>query len=47
LACFLIPTFVPVYYWKESAWVAFCTAGAFRYAFTLHATWFINSAAHT
>jgi stearoyl-CoA desaturase (Delta-9 desaturase) len=47
IACFMIPIFVPVYFWGESAWVAFCTAAAFRYAFTLHATWFINSAAHT
>jgi len=47
LACFMVPTFVPVYFWRESGWVAFCTAVAFRYTFTLHATWFINSAAHT
>jgi len=47
IMCFLVPTFVPVFWWRESTFVAFCTAAAFRYLFTLHATWFINSAAHT
>lgn len=45
--CFLLPTVIPVYLWGESALVAFYTAALFRYCFTLHATWFINSAAHT
>jgi len=45
--CFLLPTAIPVYFWKEVPLVAFYTAALFRYAFTLHATWFINSAAHT
>jgi stearoyl-CoA desaturase (delta-9 desaturase) len=47
IMCFLVPTAVPMLYWGESAWVSFCLAAAFRYCFTLHATWFINSAAHT
>nr|AGT39213.1 fatty acid desaturase [Ditylenchus destructor] len=47
LGCFLFPTAVPVWGWGENAWIAFYTAALFRYAFTLHATWFINSAAHT
>jgi len=45
--CFLLPTAIPVFLWGESVWVAFCTAGLFRYCLNLHATWFINSAAHT
>uniref|UniRef100_A0A7E4VKY1 FA_desaturase domain-containing protein n=1 Tax=Panagrellus redivivus TaxID=6233 RepID=A0A7E4VKY1_PANRE len=44
--CFLIPTVVAVYGWGESAFVAFYTAALWRYCWTLHATWFINSAAH-
>ncbi|VDK19843.1 unnamed protein product [Anisakis simplex] len=46
LCCFLIPTAVPVYFWRESALVAFLTAAVFRYCFCLHETWLINSAAH-
>jgi len=45
--CFLLPTVIPVYLWGENALVAFYTAALFRYCFTLHATWFINSAAHS
>lgn len=45
--CFLLPTAIPVYFWGESVWIAFCTAALFRYCLNLHATWFINSAAHT
>lgn len=45
--CFLMPTVVPVLLWKENVGIAFYTAALFRYCFTLHATWFINSAAHT
>jgi len=47
LMCFIMPTAIPVFLWKENALVAFYTAALFRYCFTLHATWFINSAAHT
>ncbi|VDM39964.1 unnamed protein product [Toxocara canis] len=46
LFCFLIPTAVPVYFWKETTFTAFVTAAAFRYCFCLHETWLINSAAH-
>ncbi|KAL3082757.1 hypothetical protein niasHS_010559 [Heterodera schachtii] len=45
--CFLLPTAIPVYLWSESVWVSFCTSALFRYCLNLHATWFINSAAHT
>ncbi|KAI6198495.1 Fatty acid desaturase [Aphelenchoides besseyi] len=46
LCCFLIPTVIPVYFWKENALIALYTAGLFRYCAVLHATWFINSIAH-
>jgi len=45
--CFLLPTAIPVYLWRENALIAFYTAALLRYAVTLHATWLINSAAHT
>lgn len=45
--CFLLPTAIPVFFWSESVWVAYCTSALFRYCLNLHATWFINSAAHT
>lgn len=41
----LIPTLVPWYLWAESMWVAYVCA-VFRYVYTLHATWLVNSAAH-
>jgi stearoyl-CoA desaturase (delta-9 desaturase) len=44
--CFLIPTLLPMKMWGESAFVAFYTCGLLRYSLLLHATWFINSAAH-
>jgi len=47
IGCFLFPTVVPVALWGESALVAFYTAALLRYCLTLHATWLINSAAHT
>ncbi|CAI2350809.1 unnamed protein product [Caenorhabditis sp. 36 PRJEB53466] len=46
LFCFVLPTVIPVYFWGETVWNAWYTAALFRYAFTLHATWCINSAAH-
>ncbi|CAI2352718.1 unnamed protein product [Caenorhabditis sp. 36 PRJEB53466] len=46
LFCFVLPTFIPVYVWGESAFIAFYTAALFRYCFTLHVTWCINSVSH-
>jgi len=46
LICFLVPTFVAVYGWGEEALVALYTAAFFRYCWTLHMTWLVNSAAH-
>jgi len=44
--CFIMPTIVPMYFWGESAWTAYFTAGVFRYTWLLHCTWCINSIAH-
>jgi len=46
LFCFLMPTVIPVYFWKEKAMIALYTAGLFRYCLMLHSTWCINSVAH-
>lgn len=40
-----MPTYVPVL-WGEKPYVAFYVAALFRYTFTLHVTWLVNSAAH-
>lgn len=45
--CFLVPALVPVFFWNENPVVAFYTCSLFRYCISLHATWFINSAAHS
>ncbi|XP_043495552.1 acyl-CoA Delta-9 desaturase-like [Polistes fuscatus] len=45
LVCFIIPTWIPVYFWGESvmnAWYATVT----RYILVLHITCLVNSAAH-
>lgn len=42
---FFIPVMVPVYFWNEKPWYAF-SANVFRYVFSLHMTWLVNSAAH-
>uniref|UniRef100_A0A1E1WUE8 Fatty acid desaturase domain-containing protein n=3 Tax=Pectinophora gossypiella TaxID=13191 RepID=A0A1E1WUE8_PECGO len=46
LACFVMPTVVPVYLWGESWTNAFFVCALFRYAFILNVTWLVNSAAH-
>ncbi|KAB0802193.1 hypothetical protein PPYR_04379 [Photinus pyralis] len=43
---FWLPAFVPYYFWNESGWVAWHTATLCRLLCTIHATFFINSAAH-
>nr|AFJ66830.1 Z9 C14 acylCoA desaturase [Chauliognathus lugubris] len=45
LMCFAFPTVVPLYFWNESLKTAFFV-NIFRYIFSLHATWLVNSAAH-
>lgn len=44
--CAAMPTIVPWLGWGEGAFTAFCVAGCFRYVFTLHMTWLVNSLAH-
>lgn len=45
LICFVMPTLVPIYFWGETFKNAFFV-NLFRYAFTLNASWLVNSAAH-
>lgn len=46
LLCFILPTVVPWYFWGESLYNAYFICALFRYAFTLHCTWLVNSVAH-
>nr|BBF94998.1 acyl-CoA Delta(11) desaturase [Orthetrum albistylum] len=46
LACFVIPTLIPMYLWNESFTCSWFVATLFRYTFTLNMTWLVNSAAH-
>ncbi|CAH1100053.1 unnamed protein product [Psylliodes chrysocephalus] len=45
LLTFIMPTWVPMYYWGESFYVSFCVS-LFRYVISLNGTWLVNSAAH-
>ena len=44
--CFFFPALVAQYGWGESFTNGFMVPGALRYAYVLHCTWFVNSAAH-
>ena len=46
LLTIILPTVIPWYCWGESYFIAFFHLFALRYVLTLHATWFVNSAAH-
>ncbi|XP_073992383.1 acyl-CoA Delta-9 desaturase-like [Rhodnius prolixus] len=46
LACFIMPTMVPMYFWNETFLCSWFVATMFRYAFVLNMTWLVNSAAH-
>ncbi|XP_076239714.1 acyl-CoA Delta-9 desaturase-like [Calliopsis andreniformis] len=46
LVCFIIPTWIPMYFWNESLLCAWF-ATVFRYVYYLHVTWLVNSVAHT
>ncbi|XP_037730458.1 acyl-CoA Delta(11) desaturase [Drosophila subpulchrella] len=46
IACFIIPTTVPMYFWGESFMNAWFVATMFRWCFILNVTWLVNSAAH-
>jgi len=45
--CFAVPAILPAYLWGESMYLAFLVAGALRYSCILHATWTVNSIAHS
>lgn len=45
IMCFLIPTVIPMFAWNETFTNAF-NINIFRYVFSLHATWLVNSIAH-
>lgn len=45
LFCFLIPTWIPCYFWGERAMYSWY-ATIFRYTASLNMTWLVNSAAH-
>lgn len=46
LGCFVMPTFVPWYFWGESFVNSLMVPTFLRYCFTLHVTWLVNSLAH-
>jgi len=46
LACFILPTLAPMYFWSESFVNSFFVATMFRWTFVLNVTWLVNSAAH-
>ncbi|CAG6017048.1 stearoyl-CoA desaturase b [Menidia menidia] len=46
LLCFLVPMFVPWYFWGETLKVGYFVPGLLRYTVVLNATWLVNSAAH-
>ncbi|XP_064214250.1 similar to CG5887-PA isoform X1 [Tribolium castaneum] len=43
---FLLPAWVPWYFWGEDLHGSWCVASMLRYALSLHGTWLVNSAAH-
>ncbi|XP_055371723.1 acyl-CoA Delta-9 desaturase-like [Condylostylus longicornis] len=46
IGCFILPTFIPCYFWGETFANSWFVATMFRYTFTLNVTWLVNSAAH-
>lgn len=46
LACFILPTLAPMYFWNETLVNAWFVATMFRWCFILNVTWLVNSAAH-
>lgn len=46
LACFILPTITPMYFWNESFLNSFFVSTMFRWTFILNVTWLVNSAAH-
>uniref|UniRef100_A0ACB8E949 Suppressor of clathrin deficiency n=2 Tax=Sphaerodactylus townsendi TaxID=933632 RepID=A0ACB8E949_9SAUR len=46
LMCFVLPTFVPWYFWGETVWNSYFLASILRYTVSLNVSWLVNSAAH-
>ncbi|OQR77861.1 acyl-CoA desaturase-like [Tropilaelaps mercedesae] len=46
LACFVIPTLIPMVFFGETFLNSFFVCALWRYCFTLNMTWLVNSAAH-
>lgn len=46
VACFILPTLIPMMCWNESFMNAWFVATMFRWCFLLNVTWCVNSAAH-
>lgn len=46
IACFVLPTVIPVLFWGESVKNAWFVATMFRWTSVLNVTWLVNSAAH-
>lgn len=46
LFAIFLPTIIPWLAWRESLWTAYWVCVPLRYLLGLHATWFVNSAAH-
>ncbi|EDW28086.1 GL27314 [Drosophila persimilis] len=46
LACFILPTVIPFYFWNESLLCSWFVSTMFRWCFQLNMTWLVNSAAH-
>ncbi|XP_011212610.1 acyl-CoA Delta-9 desaturase [Bactrocera dorsalis] len=46
LACFILPTVIPMYFWNETFINSWFVATMFRWCFLLNVTWCVNSAAH-
>jgi len=43
---YILPTVLPHYFWGESLFTSYFICALFRYVFTLHNTWAVNSFAH-
>lgn len=46
LLCFVLPTLVPIYLWRETVRLSILSQVFVRYAISLNFTWAVNSAAH-
>ncbi|KAJ8979942.1 hypothetical protein NQ317_003684 [Molorchus minor] len=44
--CYIVPTFIPWYFWNEDPWISFCAVAVARQGLILHYAWSVNSIAH-